>query len=287
MNLELKATPEEVMRAVEALQEFGRARQIPEKTLFGLALALEESASNIVNHAFHADPRQRFQVVVEHTGGAITIELRDRGPEFDPTQACAAEPRTREDDAPPGGWGIQLVRHYMDEIRYTREGGENVLRLTRRLACEGPPGIPLPNEPKQENTRHEKAPIDMPLEIQILKDVSAQKAGAVTVKLSGSLDTATAPELERQLAPVLASGVKDLVYDLANLKFISSAGLRVFSTTRKQLKERGGQASFIHMQPQIQEVFEIMKSLPGVAIFKDVAELDRYLAARQRAHEEN
>jgi anti-anti-sigma factor len=86
---------------------------------------------------------------------------------------------------------------------------------------------------------------------------------------------------------VLAGAVKDLVFDLAQLKFISSAGLRVFSTARKQLKERGGQASFVHMQPQIQEVFEIMRSLPGIAIFKDVAELDRYLAARQRSHEEN
>jgi anti-sigma B factor antagonist len=126
----------------------------------------------------------------------------------------------------------------------------------------------------------------MPLEIQILKSVSPQHAGAVTVKLSGSLDTATAPELERQLAPVMADQVKDVVFDLADLKFISSAGLRVFSTTRKQLKERGGQASFLHMQPQIQEVFEIIKALPGVTIFKDVAELDRYLAARQRAHQD-
>jgi anti-anti-sigma factor len=107
------------------------------------------------------------------------------------------------------------------------------------------------------------------------------------VKLAGSLDTATAPELERQLVPVLTDQVKDLVFDLAQLKFISSAGLRVFSTVRKQLKERGGQASFINMQPQIQEVFEIIKALPGVAIFKDLAELDRYLAARQRAHHEN
>jgi anti-sigma B factor antagonist len=127
----------------------------------------------------------------------------------------------------------------------------------------------------------------MPLEIQILRDVGAQSTGAVTVKLTGSLDTATAPELERQLAPVLAGPVKDLVFDLAQLKFISSAGLRVFSTVRKQLKERGGQASFINMQPQIQEVFEIIKALPGVRVFTDIAELDRYLAARQRAHQEN
>ena len=127
----------------------------------------------------------------------------------------------------------------------------------------------------------------MPLEIQILQNIAAQNAGAITVKLTGSLDTATAPELERQLAPVLSGTAKDLVFDLAQLKFISSAGLRIFSMARKQLKERGGQASFVNMQPQIQEVFEIMKSLPGVAVFKDIAELDRYLAQRQRSHEEN
>ena len=126
----------------------------------------------------------------------------------------------------------------------------------------------------------------MPLEIQIQKD-DGPKAGAVTIKLTGSLDTATAPDLERQLSPVLAGPITDLVFDLAQLKFISSAGLRIFASARKTLKERGGQTSFVNLQPQIQEVFDIMKSLPGVAIFKDIAELDRYLAQRQRQHTEN
>ena len=133
MTLELQATPEEVMRAVEALQEFGREKQVAEKELFGLALALEECGSNIVNHALQRDPRQKFQVVIKHTSSAVTIELRDRGPAFDPTQVRVAEPVTGEDDRPPGGWGIQLVRHYMDEIRYRREAGENVLHLTKQL----------------------------------------------------------------------------------------------------------------------------------------------------------
>ena len=35
------------------------------------------------------------------------------------------------------------------------------------------------------------------------------------------------------------------------------------------------------------KLFEIMRSLPGVAVFTDVAELDRYLAARQRSHLED
>ena len=127
----------------------------------------------------------------------------------------------------------------------------------------------------------------MPLEIQIQQNIGPKNTGAVTVKLTGSLDTATAPDLERQLAPALGGPVKDVVFDLAQLKFISSAGLRVFSAARKTLKERGGQASFVNMQPQIQEVFEIIKALPGVAIFKDEAELDKYLAARQRSHMDN
>jgi anti-sigma B factor antagonist len=36
------------------------------------------------------------------------------------------------------------------------------------------------------------------------------------------------------------------------------------------------------LQPQIREVFEIVKALPGVSVFASVAEFDEYLTARQR-----
>ena len=126
----------------------------------------------------------------------------------------------------------------------------------------------------------------MALEIVIQND-STGINGAVTVKLTGSLDTATAPELERKLTPILASPIKDLVFDLADLKFISSAGLRVFANARRAVQVRGGQASFIRMQPQILEVFAIIQSLPGVAVFASEEEFDQYLAVRQQAHESN
>jgi anti-sigma B factor antagonist len=125
----------------------------------------------------------------------------------------------------------------------------------------------------------------MPLQVQIQKTLAGLHVGSISVKLGGSLDTATAPDLEQQLMPFLAGGVKEVVFDLAELKFISSAGLRVFSMVRKQLKERDGSVAFVNMQPQIREVFEIIRALPGIAVFKDVAELDAYLAARQRKHE--
>lgn len=123
----------------------------------------------------------------------------------------------------------------------------------------------------------------MPLEIQIEKPAAGAPAGLVTIKLTGSLDTATAPELERQMIACLAGPVKDLVFDLAGLNFVSSAGLRLFQMARKQMVARGGgQASFINMQPQVEEVFTIIQALPGIGVFKDLEALDRYLATRPR-----
>jgi anti-anti-sigma factor len=124
----------------------------------------------------------------------------------------------------------------------------------------------------------------MPLETKVLRSAGAQNSDAVTVQLAGSLDTNTAPELERQLASVLVAPVKNIIFDLAELKYISSAGLRAFAATSKTLHERNGQASFVNLQPQIETVFEVIKSLPSIAVFRDFAELDRYLALLQKNH---
>ena len=121
----------------------------------------------------------------------------------------------------------------------------------------------------------------MALDIQIKKSPDPARQDTTTVELAGSLDTATAPELERVLAPELDGRIRQLVFDLEDLKFVSSAGLRVFGMARKRLKENGGQVCFVHMQPQIEEVFEIIKALPGLGVFRNNAELDEYLAARQ------
>ena len=75
-----------------------------------------------------------------------------------------------------------------------------------------------------------------------------------------------------------------LTFDLAGLKFVASAGIRLFFMAVQRQKQNGGYAAFVHLQPQIKEVFDIMDSLPDVKIFHDQAELDAYLLARQKTH---
>ena len=121
----------------------------------------------------------------------------------------------------------------------------------------------------------------MALNIDVRRSEASRFSARVT--LAGSLDGTTAPDLEKALAPLLDS-VHHLVFDLAGLKFISSAGIRVLLKARKELKAADGSFAMQNLQPQIQKVFEILGALPGVSIFSSEQELDAYLAAMQKKY---
>ena len=60
----------------------------------------------------------------------------------------------------------------------------------------------------------------------------------LTVALEGRLDTTTAPQLEAELRPAL-EGVTELVFDLKDLAYVSSAGLRVLLSAQKTMNKQG------------------------------------------------
>lgn len=117
----------------------------------------------------------------------------------------------------------------------------------------------------------------MPLTIQV-----NDAPGTTTVTIGGSLDNATAPQLDKALAPLLDRKGLVLLFDMAALDFISSAGLRVFMAARKRLADKQGKLLMKNLRPHVQKVFDIVKSLPGVQIFSSVQELDAYLAKIQQ-----
>lgn len=133
------------MRAADALRHFCSGLEIPESAQQQLALALEESCSNIVNHAYLRDTQKTFLVKFSFNGNELTIELRDRGPPFDPKQALQKMNDRRDDDR-VGGWGLPLVERSVDTWDYRRENDENVLRLTKQVDMPagdaGPTEIP-------------------------------------------------------------------------------------------------------------------------------------------------
>jgi anti-anti-sigma factor len=112
--------------------------------------------------------------------------------------------------------------------------------------------------------------------------VGPRQSGAQRVALAGRLDTNTHGDLDEALAPLLASKIHSLVLDLAELNYISSAGVRSIFKARKALAGHGGKVLVARLQPQIQKVFDVVKAVPLEEIFSSVAEADAYLDALQR-----
>ena len=66
----------------------------------------------------------------------------------------------------------------------------------------------------------------------------SQDGSTLTVELIGEIDSMNTPELEEKLLAEI-EGVKDLIFDLKGLEYISSAGLRVLLTMQKMMKSQG------------------------------------------------
>lgn len=79
--------------------------------------------------------------------------------------------------------------------------------------------------------------------------------GKLTMILSGRLDTTTAPELEKEIKTSL-DGVTDLTWDLKDLEYISSAGLRILLSAQKVMNKQGTM-HLTNVGDTIMEIFEI------------------------------
>ena len=87
-------------------------------------------------------------------------------------------------------------------------------------------------------------------------NITKKNDGAeLTMLLSGRLDTVTAPELEQELKKSLDE-VTDLVLDMEDLEYISSAGLRVLLSAQKKMTKQGSM-KLVHVNTTILEIFEV------------------------------
>lgn len=106
--------------------------------------------------------------------------------------------------------------------------------------------------------------------------------GVFVVRPLGHLDSNTYTILEDVLDKLIAPSTSVLAFDMDGLEYISSAGLRVLFKAAKAVEAQGGKYFMSNLKPQIQKVFDIIKALPSMRIFKDIEELDGYLDVMQQ-----
>jgi anti-anti-sigma factor len=191
-----------------------------ERGSWQVQLAVDEAATNIIQHAYPAASSGAIEVIWWFDDTTFGVELRDTGQPFDP----AAVPRPQI-DAPleergGGGLGLYLIDQLMDTVAFAREApGVNVVRMSRRRPSRAP----------------------------------AVRQFALHGRLDARHSTAA-------LAPVRAAlddGARAVLLDLSDVSFISSSGLRDLIVLLRRVRAVGGELRLCALQPLVAEVFAL------------------------------
>jgi anti-sigma regulatory factor (Ser/Thr protein kinase) len=108
----------------------------PEDEIAKIEMAVDEACSNVLEHAYardkkwhwqHRDPEIRLDVRTED--GRLVIEINDHGQRVDLSDYRPANIDERIQQMKPGGYGIFIMRNFMDEVQYSSsEATGNTLR---------------------------------------------------------------------------------------------------------------------------------------------------------------
>lgn len=205
-----------------------------------LHLAIEEIVTNVITHGYPDGPHHTFTLTIDlPADDRVRAIVTDDAPAFNPLARPDVNTTLPLEDRPVGGLGVHLVRQLMDACRYEHRDGRNIFKMERQLRRDGSSSI---------------------------RFTTTKLESSATLALSGRLDGLSSPELEEQVLALLDSGVRTLVFDLAALDYVSSAGLRVFIVAAKKMRALGGTVTFQSLTPTVRNIFHVTGLLTALHV---------------------
>jgi len=131
--IELKNNLSELERLSLALEEFGYSHHLPLKTIMDVNLALDEIFTNIVSYGFEDHDEHLISIYLLIKGKELNIRVEDDGTPFNPLEVPEPDLNAPLEERKTGGLGIHFVRKMMEELKYERQQGKNVLLLKKKL----------------------------------------------------------------------------------------------------------------------------------------------------------
>ena len=82
-----------------------------------------------------------------------------------------------------------------------------------------------------------------------------EKEGGILATVSGRLDTPSAVIAQEEVTPLLENADKEITLDCSKLEYISSTGLRLLLTIRKEAGAKGGKVIIKNISEEIKNIF--------------------------------
>lgn len=134
-TLRIKNDIQELSSMNSFIEEAGEELGLSASFCMSLNLVMEEAVSNIIFYAYEKDRvvDDAVDISLEREGDRLRVVLSDHGIAFDPTAREEPDITLSVEERPIGGLGIFLIKKIMDSVVYRREGGRNVLIMTKTI----------------------------------------------------------------------------------------------------------------------------------------------------------
>jgi serine/threonine-protein kinase RsbW len=114
------------------VEETAQAFGVETDAVLKVQLAVDEAATNIIIHGYQGQ-KGNIEIEMRRAGNDLMVSLRDKATPFDPTQVASPDLTLPLEQRAPGGLGIYLMRHAVDEmVHRSITGGGNELILIKR-----------------------------------------------------------------------------------------------------------------------------------------------------------
>jgi len=84
-----------------------------------------------------------------------------------------------------------------------------------------------------------------------------EEKGIVSIAIKGRMDADSSPDAEKVVKEALGAEANRLLFDLGELEYLSSAGLRVLLSAAKEMRRRDGKIVLCALNEFVNEIFEV------------------------------
>jgi serine/threonine-protein kinase RsbW len=134
VKIKLKNRLIELEKIRQAVSKMSSAFDCTKRKFKEIDLILEELFTNVVCHGFNDNKEHDIDLSLSCENDSLTIRMEDDGQPFDITAAVPPDTKCALEHRYVGGLGIHFVKHFIDECKYHRKKGKNIVVLKKDMA---------------------------------------------------------------------------------------------------------------------------------------------------------
>ncbi len=136
ISIKLKNRLVELEKLKQAVSKMSSSIDCTKRRFKELDLILEELFTNVVTYGFDDEKEHDIELSMSCNNNSLLIRMEDDGQPFDITKAPTPDTKCGLDKRCVGGLGIHLVKHFIDECKYYRKKGKNIVILKKYINNE-------------------------------------------------------------------------------------------------------------------------------------------------------